>query len=433
MPGDTIVELKARETLDSAARPMLEVDVWTADGVLGRGSSPCGTSVGSHEAFLLRDGGKRYGGLGVQQAARNVREVIARALTGRSVANQQQIDSMLIELDGTPNKSRLGANAIYSVSIAVARAAAATLRVPLYRYLGGPAPCGLPVPMFNMINGGHHAGTDMAIQEFHVIPATARCYAEALQMGVEIYTALREVIQCRCGRDRLFLGPCGGYGAPAGEPAEILEVLLAAVDAAGYGGQCRLGLDCAASEFYDSATCRYQFCGKAMDREEFIDLLEGLAKAYKLFMIEDPLEEEDFEGFAAITRRIPAIIVGDDLFVANLERIKRGVALGAANAVILKPNMVGTISEAISAARYAQHHGYLVIGSGRAGGTIDDPITDIAVAVGAPLVKFGAPRNGERLAKHNAVLRIEEELGAAARFAGPEIFARSCAHPQEVR
>ncbi|MGA3327931.1 MAG: enolase [Terriglobia bacterium] len=433
MPDDTIVELKARETLDSEARPMVEVDVWTADGVLGRGSSPCGTSVGSHEAFLLRDGGKRYGGLGVQHAVRNVREVIAPALTGRSVANQQQIDSMLIELDGMPNKSRLGANAIYSVSIAVARAAAATLHVPLYRYLGGPAPCGLPVPMFNMINGGHYAGVDMAIQEFQVIPATARCYAEALQMGVEIYAALREIIQRRYGKDRLFLGRSAGYGAPAGEPAEVLEILLAAADAAGYGGQCRLGLDCAASEFYDSATGRYQFGRKAMDREELIDLLAGLAKAYELFMIEDPLDEDDFEGFAAITRRVPAIIVGDDLFVTNLERIKHGIALGAANAMILKPNMVGTISEALLAARYAQSHGYLVIGSGRAGGTVDDPITDIAVAVGAPLVKLGAPRSGERLAKHNAILRIEEELGAAARFAGPEIFARTCAHIEEVR
>jgi enolase len=362
-----------------------------------------------------------------------VSEVIAPALTGRCVTDQEQIDSMLIELDGMPDKSRLGANAIYSVSIAVARAAAATLRVPLYRHLGGPAANVLPVPMFNMINGGRYPGANMPIQEFHVIPATARCYAEALQMGVEIYAALRGVIQRRWGRERLFLGPSAGYGAPSGEPTEILEILLAAADAAGYGGQCQLGLDCAASEFYDSAADRYQFCGKAIDREELIDVLEGLAKTYKLFMIEDPLEEDDFEGFAAITRRIPAIIVGDDLFVANLERIKHGVAVGAANAMILKPNMVGTISEAISAARYAQCHGYLVIGSGRAGGTIDDPITDIAVAVGAPLVKLGAPRSGERLAKHNAVLRIEEELGAAARFAGPEIFSRSYAHTQEIR
>jgi enolase len=425
MPSDTIVELKAREILDSKARPMVEVDVWTADGVLGRGSSPCGTSVGSHEAFVLRDGGRRYGGLGVQQAVRHVREVIAPALAGRSVANQQQIDALLIELDGTPNKSRLGANAICSVSIAVARAAAATLRVPLYRYLGGPAPCGLPAPMFNMINGGHYAGAHMPIQEFHVIPATAQCYSEALRMGVEIYAALGDVIRRRYGEDRLFAGPSAGYAAPASDPAEILEVLLEAVDAAGYRGQCRLGLDCAASEFYDSATGRYQFCGKAMDREELSGVLERLAKAYELFMIEDPLEEDDFEGFAAITRRIPAMIVGDDLFVANLERVKRGVALGAANAMILKPNMVGTISEAISAALFAQNHGYRVIGSGRAGGTIDDPITDIAVAVGASLVKFGAPRTGERLGKHNAILRIEEELGAAARFAGPQIFARS--------
>jgi len=425
MPGDTIVELKAREILDSKARPIVEVDVRTADGAVGRGSSPCGTSVGSHEAFVLRDGGRRYGGLGVRQAVRNVTEVIAPALAGRSVANQQQIDALLIELDGTPNKSRLGVNAIYSVSIAAARAGAAALQMPLYRYLGGPAPCGLPVPIFNMINGGHYAGADMAIQEFHVIPATAQCYSEALQMGVEIYAALGAVIPRRYGKDRLFVGPSAGYGAPASDPAEILEVLLEATEVAGYGGQCRLGLDCAASEFYDSDTGRYQWCGTSMVREELAGVLERLAGAYQLFMIEDPLEEDDFEGFAAITRRIPAIIVGDDLFVTNLERVKRGAAVGAANAMILKPNMVGTISEAVSAVRYAQTHGYRVIGSGRAGGTIDDPITDIAVAVGAPLVKFGAPRTGERLGKHNAMLRIEEELGAAARFAGPEVFARS--------
>jgi enolase len=429
MPGKNIVEVKAREILDSKARPMVEVDVRTAEGVLGRGSSPCGTSVGSHEAFVLRDGGERYRGLGVRQAVRNVTEVIAPALVGRSVADYREIDALLIELDGTPNKSRLGANAIYSVSIAAARAGAAACDLPLYRYLGAPVDCTIPVPMFNMINGGPNNGADMAIQEFHVIPTTAGCYSEALQMGVEIFAALGEVIQRRYGNGAASIGTCAGYRAPAGDPEELLNVLLDAAHHAGYGGQCRLGLDCAASEFFDSSTGRYQFCGKLLDREGMIGVLERLAKAYDLFVIEDPLEENDFEGFAAVTRRIPAIIIGDDLFAANLERLKRGMAIGAANAMILKPNMVGTISEAISSARYAQEHGYRVIGSGRAGGTIDDPITDIAVAVGTPLVKFGAPRTGERLAKHNVLLRMEEELGAAARFAGPNVFAESRREP----
>jgi len=423
MANDVIKEIKAREILDSKARPMVEVDIITADGVLGRGASPCGTSTGSHEAFVLRDGGKRYGGLGVQGAVRNVSEAISPVLKGRSVMDQKAIDELMIELDGTANKSRLGANAIYSVSIAVARAAAATLRVPLYRHLGGTDACMLPAPMFNMINGGSFAAAQLEIQEFLLIPVTAKRYSEALQMGVEVYTALGEVIKRRYGKDRLYTGSSAGYGVPTSDPGEVLELLLTAAEAAGYGGQCRVGLDCAASEFYDSATDRYQLCGKLLCREELISLLEGLARNYDLFMIEDPLDENDFEGFAEITRRIPAVIVGDDLLVTNLQRLKRAGELGAANAMLLKPNQVGTISEALEAARYAQAHGYKVVGSGRAGGSIDDPITDIAVAVGAPLVKFGAPRSGERLAKHNCVLRFEEELGGAARFAGPHIFA----------
>ena len=422
MATDVITEIKAREILDSKARPMVEVDIITADGVLGRGTSPCGTSTGSHEAFVLRDGGKRYGGLGVQHAVHNVLDVISPVLKGRSVMDQKAIDELMIELDGTANKSRLGANAIYSVSIAVARAAAATLHVPLYRHLGGPDVCMLPVPMFNMINGGSFAAAQLEIQEFHLIPATAKRYSEALQIGVEVYTALGEVIKRRYGRDRLYIGASAGYGVPTSDPGEVLELLLTAAEVAGYGGQCRVGLDCAASEFYDSATGQYHLCGKLLRREDLIGLLEGLARKYDLFMIEDPLDENDFEGFAEITRRIPAIIVGDDLLVTNLQRLKRAVELGAANAMLLKPNQVGTISEALEAARYAQAHGYKVFGSGRAGGSIDDPITDIAVAVGAQCVKFGAPRSGERLGKHNCALRFEEELGSLARFAGPQIF-----------
>ncbi|HSB80185.1 MAG TPA: enolase [Candidatus Methylomirabilis sp.] len=422
MADYAIREVKAREILDSKARPMVEVDVWTADGMLGRGASPCGTSVGQHEAFVLRDGGTRYAGLGVQRAVRSVVEVISPALKGRSVLDQRAIDECLIELDGTADKSRLGANAIYSVSIAVARAASCALRVPLYRHLGGPEACLLPVPMFNMVNGGTFGAVRMEFQEFLVIPAAVDRYSEALRVGVEIYSALGEVIGHRYGKDRVRIGSSAGYGAPASEPAEVLEVLLEAATTAGYGGQCRLGLDCAASHFYDPKAGCYRLGARAVGREALITSLEDLARSYDLFMIEDPLEENDFDGFATITRRIPTLIVGDDLFVTNLERVKRGVALQAANAMVLKPNMVGTISEALDAARFAQAHGYRLVGSGRAGGSIDDPIPDIAVAVGAPLVKFGAPRTGERLGKQNCLLRIEEELGNSARFAGPEVF-----------
>ncbi len=424
MGNHLIADIKAREILDSKARPLVEVDIITSDGVLGRGSSPCGTSVGSHEAVVLRDGGERYGGLGVRKAVGNVLEVIAPALKGRSVTDQKAIDALLIELDGTANKSHLGANAVYSVSIAAARAAAAALRVPLYRYLGGADACLLPMPMFNMINGGKFAGIELEIQEFHLIPASARCYSEALRIGVEVFAALGATIKRRYGQDRLYAGSSSGYGVPANDPREVLDLLLAAAEVAGYGGQCRLGLDCASTEFYQPASGKYRLSGRDLTRAEMIALLDELAREYDLFMIEDPLHEDDFEGFAEITRRIPAVIVGDDLLVSNLERLKQAVAMGAANAMILKPNMIGTISEAVEAARFAQAHGYKVIGSGRAGGTIDDPITDIAVAVGAPLVKFGAPRSGERLGKQNCMLRYEEELGPAARFAAPEVFVR---------
>ena len=427
MGNHLIAEIKAREILDSKARPLVEVDIVTSDGVLGRGSSPCGTSVGSHEAVVLRDGGNRYGGLGVQKAVHNVLEVIAPVLQGRSVTDQKAIDALLIELDGTPNKSSLGANAVYSVSIAAARAAAAALRISLYRYLGGAEACLLPVPLFNMINGGKFGGVELEIQEFLLIPASARCYSEALRIGVEVFTALGETIKQRYGKERLYSGSSSGYGVPASDPGEVLDLLLAAAEAAGYGGQCRLGLDCAASEFYQPATGKYHLGGNELTREQMINLLQNLVRQYDLFLIEDPLQEDDFEGFAEITRRIPAVIVGDDLLVSNLERLKRAVAVGAANAMILKPNMIGTISEALEAARFAQAHGYKVIGSGRAGGTIDDPITDIAVAVQAPLVKFGAPRSGERLGKQNCMLRYEEELGSSARFAAPEVFAKPSA------
>ena len=422
MTDDCIVAVKARELLDSKARPMVEVDVWTASGVMGRGAAPCGTSVGKHEAVVLRDGGTRYGGLGVRRAVQNVVEVISPAIRGKSVLDQQALDDLLIELDDTPDKSRLGANALYSVSIAVARAGAASRRLPLYRHLGGDGATVLPVPMFNMVNGGTYGSTRMEIQEFLLIPLGATSCAEAEQMGVEIFAVLGEIIARHYGKERLGGGSYAGHAAPTGEPAAILDCLLEAAEKAGYAGKCRVGLDCAASHFYDSAGGFYRFMGKQANREDLIRFLEDLTRSYSLFVLEDPLEEDDFEGFAEITRRIETLIVGDDFFVTNLARLKRGIALGAANGMILKPNMIGTISEALAAARCAKEHGYCVIGSGRAGGSVDDPVPDVAVAAGAALVKFGAPRTGERLNMQNCLLRMEDELGEAARFAGAEVF-----------
>ncbi len=423
--GDTKVSaIKAREILDSKARPMIEVDVWTTDGAMGRGASPCGTSVGSYEAFVLRDGGSRYGGLGVQKAVRHVKEAITPALLGKSVCDQRGIDQLMIDLDGTLDKSRLGANTIYSVSIAVARAAANSLRLPLFRYLGGREDYLLPMPMFNMINGKGASEIRSEFQEFLLIPVMAKTYSEALRMGVEIFSKLGDIIKNHYGQRSLQIGTSAGYVAPTNEPAEILETLLEASKEAGYEEMCKVGLDCAASDFYDRKRGHYLFQGKWTSRDELIRVFEDLSQSYPLFIIEDPLDEDDFEGFAEITKRLNLLIIGDDLFVTNRERLKKGIDLGSANGMILKPNMVGTLTEAMDTAHYAMKHGYQVVASGRAGGGTDDPIPDIAVALDVPLVKFGAPRSGERIGKQNCLLRIEEYLGESARFAGPLLFTR---------
>ena len=432
--GDvTIVAVKAREVLDSKARPMVEVDVWTSEGVMGRGSSPCGTSVGRHEAVVLRDGGTRYGGLGVRQAVRNVQEVISPAIKGESVLDQRRLDDRMIELDGTSNKARLGANAIYSVSIAIARAAAASVRQPLFRYLGGDDARCLPVPMFNVVNGGTYGTVRMEIQEFLLIPVGAESYAEAQRMGVETFAALGKVVERRYGKERLGSGGYAGHAAPTREPREILDCILEAVEVAGYAGKCRLGLDCAASHFFDSQRGLYSFQGRNATPGDLIGYFEGLSVSYNLLLLEDPLEEDDFEGFAEITKRVSSYVIGDDFFVNNLERLKRGVAAKAASGMVLKPNMVGTISEALAAARYAADHGYALVGSCRAGGTVDDPIPEVSVAAGAALVKLGAPRTGERVNLQNCLLRVEEELGAAAIFAGSLVANPKVGPPNPFR
>ena len=416
MKDAKISEIRAREILDSNGRPMVEVDVWATDGSMGRGASPCGTSVGRHEAFVLRDGGERFGGLGVQQAVRNVIEVISPALLGKSVLEQGVIDHLMIELDGTPDKSRLGANAIYSVSIAVARVAAHSLGLPLYRYLGEAGAHILPVPMFNMINGGNYYNTCVVFHEFILIPTASQSFYESLSMSVEVFFQAGKTIKKRYGKKCFHRGNYAGYGAPVNEPAEIIETLLESTEAAGYGGMFKVALDCAASHFYDKDHGLYNFRGKRTSRDGIMQFLEELTKSYPFFMIEDPLDEDDFEGHAEITKRLNILISGDDLFTTNIERLKKGVTIGAANAIILKPNMIGTISEALDTVYFAKEHGYCIIPSLRAGGGPDDPIPDIAVAVGAPLMKVGAPQTGERTANQNRLLRIEEELGDSAQF-----------------
>jgi enolase len=406
-----ITAVKARELLDSKGRPMVEVDVLTSSGAFGRGSAPCGTSIGKYEAFVLRDGGKRFDGLGVKKAVRNVTDIIAPILLGGNIFDQRAIDERMIELDGTPNKSQLGANAIYSVSVAVARAAANDKGLPLYRYLSGDDLRHLPVPAFNVINGGPYSDTSIEFQEFLLLPTSANTYAEALRMGVEVFYEIGRTIEKRYGRNCVRSGHYGGYAAPVDDPFQIIQCLLDAVHDAGYGGKFQIGLDCAASHFYDEKRKIYRLRKKQITRADMITFLESLTKSFPIFFIEDPLEEDDFDGFAEITARLGALIVGDDLFATNIERLRQGIVNGAADAILFKPNQIGTLTEAIDTAKFATAHGYYVIPSSRGGGTVDDPITDISAAIPAPFAKFGAPRTGERTNYQNCMLRMEEEMG----------------------
>ncbi|MBW1961180.1 MAG: phosphopyruvate hydratase [Deltaproteobacteria bacterium] len=416
MGESRITEIRAREVLDSKGIPMVEADVIASDGSMGRATSPCGVSVGSHEAVVLRDGGERFHGLGVRKAVKNIIDTIFPALKGRDVRYQRAIDSVLNELDGTPDKSKLGANAIYSVSVAVARAASNSAGIPLYRHLGGSETYTLPIPVFNMINGGKYGGINVDFQEFLLLPTGAGSFQDALRMGVETFYHLQEVIVKRFGEHRLQIGRGAGYAAPVNEPAQVLETLLEAAEVAGYRGSVKVGLDCAATHFYDPSSHCYLFQGKSVKSRDIIKTLVELAETYPLFLIEDPLHEDDFKGHASITRRLDILIAGDDLFATQLERLKRGVSMGAGNAIVIKPNMVGTISEALETALYARDHGYCLIPGGRAGGSVDDPIPDIAIAVGASMVKFGAPRAGEKINKYNRLLQICDELGDDARW-----------------
>jgi len=412
-----ITRINAREVLDCRGLPTVQVDVWAGDGVLGRADVPAGRSTGAHEARDLRDGGERFGGFGVRQAVANVIDEIGPALVGQPLLEQRNVDAALRELDGTPDKSRLGGNALVGVSLAVARAAATALGQPLFRYLASDAHV-LPVPQINLINGGRHASNDLDFQEFIVMPVGVSSFMEALQVASEVNLKLHDILLERYGKSAVNVGDEGGFAPPISEPDEALGLLHQAVAGAGYAEQVVYGLDCAATHLYDPASARYVVAGRELDRDGMINLYERLVRDWGVVSIEDPLHEDDFEGFAELTERLGIQIVGDDLFVTDPARVRHGVDQRAANALLWKVNQIGTLSEALDAAGVALRGGYSVVVSERSGETEDAMIADLVVALNAGQVKTGAPVRGERTAKYNALIRIAEELGASGVYAG---------------
>lgn len=414
----TISSVRAREVLDCRGLPTVQVDVGVDGGrVVARADVPSGRSTGSNEAFELRDGGARFGGFGVSKAVANVNEVLAPALMNTSVASQRAVDALLVELDGTPDKSALGANALLGVSLAAARAAAAAGGRPLYRHLSADAHV-LPVPLVNLINGGRHASNDLDFQEFIVLPVGAKSMLEAMQISTEINLVLAGILLSRFGKVALNTGDEGGFAPPISSPEEALELLHEAVDKSGWAHAISYGLDCAATHWYDPGSDRYTLDGQQLDRDALIARYLRLIEDFNLVTIEDPLHEDDFEGFATLTEASGIQIVGDDLFTTNSVRLARGIDQSSANSLLWKVNQIGTLSEAWDAATMAFHSGYSVVVSERSGETEDPIIADLVVALGAGQIKTGAPVRGERTAKYNRLLQIEEELGATARYAG---------------
>jgi enolase len=412
----TIQDIHAREILDSRGNPTVEVDVFTEAG-FGRASVPSGASTGTNEALELRDKDKRYHGKGVKIPVHNVNNEIKQAIVGMDVRDQRAIDMAMLELDGTENKSKLGANAILGVSLAVAHAAADSLALPLYRYLGGTNSFTLPVPTLNVLNGGKHAGNDLSIQEFMIQPVGAKTFSEALRMGAETYHTLGVLLKKKYGANATNVGYEGGYAPPLRNTHDALDALISAIDENGYEDQITLGLDSAASEFYGNGT--YGIDGKTLSGGELVDYYADLVETYPILSIEDPFHEDAFEDFAELTKKLKdTIIIGDDLFVTNVKLLEKGIEMGAGNALLLKVNQIGTLSEAFDAARLAQKNKYKVVVSHRSAETEDTTIADISVALGAELIKTGAPARSERNAKYNQLLRIEEELGKAGRFVG---------------
>jgi enolase len=419
-----ITAIRAREVLDCRGLPTVQVDVVVDKTFLGRADVPAGRSRGRHELVELRDGGRRFGGFGVRQAVGNVRDVLAPALIGTPAVPQRQLDLRLVELDGTADRGRLGANALLGVSLAAARAAAAAAGQPLYRHLNADAHV-LPVPQINLINGGRHASNDLDIQEVMFMPVAAPTFADAMAAATEVNLVLAEILAGRYGKAAVNVGDEGGFAPPISDPAEALEQLHLAVARAGYEGQVVYGLDCAASHFYDPDRGAYLLAGKPRTAEELMALWEGLARDWGVVSFEDPFHEDDYAAFAELGSRLDAQVVGDDLLVTSRERVERAQELGAANALLLKVNQAGTLSDALAAARQAASGGWAVVVSERSGETEDPLIADLAVGLNAGQIKTGAPVRGERTAKYNRLLQIEEELGPASVYAG-----RSYRHPR---
>jgi enolase len=421
-----IIALGAREILDSRGNPTIEVEVGLDNGVLGRAAVPSGASTGQFEAVELRDGGSWYGGKGVGKAITAVNDTIAEAVTGAAVDEQRVIDQMLLDLDGTPNKASLGANAILGVSLAVAKAAAESAELPLFRYVGGPNAYLLPVPMMNILNGGAHADSNVDIQEFMIAPIGAPTYAEALEQGVAVYHSLKSVLK---GQGYATgLGDEGGFAPSLGSNREALDLIATAVEKAGLslGTDIGLAMDVAASEFYDEKAGTYTFEGVQKSAEEMADYYREIISAYPIVSIEDPMSEDDWAGWNAMTASVGdrVQIVGDDLFVTNVDRLRRGIEESSANALLVKVNQIGTLTETLDAVDLAHRNAMRCMMSHRSGETEDTFIADLAVAINCGQIKSGAPARSERVAKYNQLLRIEGELADAARYAGRGAFPR---------
>ena len=420
----TIKSIKAREILDSRGNPTVEVDVELADGSMGRAAVPSGASTGAFEAVELRDGGERYLGKGVLSAISNIQKEIAPKLVGADPFAQRAIDKLMIDLDGTANKSKLGANAILGVSLAVARAASNSKKLPLYRFIGGESAELLPVPMMNILNGGAHADTNVDIQEFMIAPIGAKNFKEALRWGAEVYHALKSVLKKR--GLATSIGDEGGFAPNLESNRAALDLIVEAITKAGYklGSDIALAMDVAATEFYKDGS--YEFEGSKLSAQEMISYYKGLVDSYPLVSIEDPLAEDDWDGWQSITEVLGERVqlVGDDLFVTNPERLSRGISTKTANALLVKVNQIGSLTETLDAVDMAHKAGYRSMMSHRSGETEDTTIADLAVATSAGQIKTGAPARSERVAKYNQLLRIEEELGAKAKYAGKSAFPR---------
>ncbi len=422
-----ILDVFAREILDSRGNPTVEVEVMLESGVVSRAAVPSGASTGAFEAVELRDGDKaRYMGKGVLDAINNVNEIIAPEVVGMNANDQVRIDKKMIEIDGTPNKGRLGANAILGVSMAVAKAAAANAGLSLYQYLGGVNAKTLPVPMMNILNGGEHADNNVDIQEWMVMPVGAKTFAEALRMGAEIYHNLKKVLQDR--NLGTGVGDEGGFAPDLGTNEDALKVIMEAIEKAGYkpGEDIQLAVDAAATEMYDKASGKYILKGEGLEMtsEEFVDYYADLVDRYPLVSIEDGLDEEDWAGWNLMVEKLgdKIQVVGDDLFVTNTERLSRGIEEGSANSILIKLNQIGTITETLDTIQMAKEAGMTCVISHRSGETSDSMIADLAVSVNAGQIKTGAPARIDRVEKYNQLLRIEEELGQAAQYPGMDAF-----------